>query len=114
MADKSLQYAFGGQICTTVGTTGNADLVLTTGAGRLCRVIVTTGGTALLRFWDSSTTSGAAGASAVYTVAQTTTGSAPGLLLDVQVPFTNGLVVTQVANQPACVITMNKDTVNGR
>jgi len=114
VADKSFPFSVGGQITTTVASTGAADVVLVSGPGRMCKVIVTTGGTALLRFWDSATTSGDPAAAAVFTVAQTTTGSAPGLALDAQVPFVNGLVVTRVANGPGVTVTYNKDTAYGR
>lgn len=114
MADKSLQFSSGGQITTTVGSTGNADLVIFTGPGRLNKMTITTGSTTGVKFWDSATTSGAAGAQAVYTVATTTTAVGPGIIYDLQIPITNGLVVTQVATGPSITLTYSKDTAYGR
>lgn len=111
MSDKAKQYSTGGQACTSVATSGAADLLLVAGAGRLCKVFINTAGTTLLRFWDSATTSGAAGAVPVYTAAQTTTA---GAVYDVQAPFANGLVVSRAANAPGFTVSWTSDTAYGR
>lgn len=113
MADKSFQLSTGGQACTTFTTSGSGDTVLSTSAGRLCSISILTGGITNIQFYDSSTTSGAATAKHVYTVARTTTGST-GKVFDLQIPLAYGLVVARAADAPGCVVTFTRDTTYGR
>jgi hypothetical protein len=113
MSDNIRNYSTGGQITTTFAGTGTGDLQLYTGPGRLCNVAIVTGGITFTRFYDSSTTSGAATAVQIFVTAQTTT-SSTGAKTEVQMPFTNGLLVSQVASVAACVVTYNKNTTYGR
>lgn len=110
--DTIKNYSTGGQITTAI-TANAGDQVLYTGPGRLCSVVIVTGGTTFTRFWDSSTTSGAATAVQIFCTAQTTT-SSTGARTDVQMPFANGLLMQNLAAASNVVITYNKNTPLGR
>lgn len=112
MSDLIRNVSSGGQICTAV-TANAGDQALYVGPGRLCSVIITTGGTTFTRFYDSATTSGAVGAVQIFATAQTTT-SSTGARTDVQMPFTNGLVIANLAAGAGVTVTFNKATAYGR
>ena len=90
--------ANGGLVTTAVaaGTAGNT--VIKASAGRLCRVLVTTAGTAAMLIYDNATTNsgtviGAIPANAVA-----------GSLYDFQMPAANGITVDGDGNNPAVTI----------
>jgi hypothetical protein len=115
MADLSRDDSSGGQNCTNANLSAATDLLIYAGGGRLTKVQVTTGGwgTGLCRIYDSATTSGAVGAQLIYAMAQTTTGSV-GMVLDLQIPFANGIVCARTTNGPGVTINWNTANVLGR
>lgn len=83
----------------TAMASGASNTVITTGTGRLCRVLVTASNTAAVTFYDNA--SAASGTIIGYIPASATTGT----IYDFNFPHVNGIVATGDANNPAMTIT---------
>ena len=111
MADRSGMTSTGGQTVAVVAVSGVTNAQVYTGAGRLCTAQVLTAGITNSRVWDAAATTGIATSNLVYTFAQTTV---VGTLIDLQIPFSNGLVFERQAGGPGVRLSITADTVYGR
>jgi hypothetical protein len=93
---KAVASRLGAGISSALNLT--AASVVKTGAGRLCRVVIinpgTTGGTFTLN--DCATVGAAAAANTIFSVAFNGTGVVAGASFDIQMPVTNGIVLSAV------------------
>lgn len=89
----------GGNDMATIAAGTVANTVVKTGTGRLCKVIVTTLGTAAMTFYDNaSTTSGTV-------IGYIPASAAAGTVYNFNFPHSNGIVASGNANNPAVTIT---------
>lgn len=91
-------YAIAGVQSTPIPAGTSTDTVIKAGPGRLCRVLVTTAGTAAVNIWDNAsghtgTIIGAVAASAVV-----------GTMVEAQAPAANGITVQGNASLPAITV----------
>lgn len=110
MADRILQNSNGGQFCAAVsaGTPG-AGAVLT-GAGRLCKVIMTAQGSASMGFYDAASATG----TPIFVIPASGTATVTaGTVYDLQIPVTTGIYAGGAANTSQVTVTYSKDGQNG-
>lgn len=110
MADKTLQQNNGGQYASThvAGASGAGSAL--TGAGRLCKLIVISQGSAATSIYDATSATG----TPIFTLpASGTTAVATGVVYDLQIPVATGIYVGGASNTSAVTITYAKDGVNG-
>lgn len=79
------------------GATG-APVVIKAGPGRLCRIVVTALGTALINIYDNAS---AASGTILFTIPAS---AAAGTIYDVQMPAALGIVAGNAANTPALTV----------
>ena len=106
MADKITQTSNGGQYAAAVAAGASGAAVVLTGAGRLCKVIVMTSGSAATDIYDNTAASG----TKVLTIPANPT---VGAIYDAQLPVTTGIFPAGTTNTSALTITYDKDGVNG-
>jgi hypothetical protein len=89
----------GGQLSAFIPT-GASTTTLKRGIGRLCRIIVTSGGTAAFTVFDNTAASG----SVLFASPVTT---ATGTVFDLALPAQNGITVQNVTSGPAIAVSFN-------
>ncbi|HKV92342.1 MAG TPA: hypothetical protein VJW20_07320 [Candidatus Angelobacter sp.] len=94
-----LLAATGGQFSAAIAS-GSNTTTLKSGAGRLCRVSITTAGTASFTIFDNTSGSG----TALFVSPATT---AVGTCFDVHMPAQLGITVVNVASGPAFTVSFN-------
>lgn len=107
MADASIQSNDGGQYRAAIAT-GTTEVVVSTTAGRLCKLVYCAAGTAGLEIYDSSTTS-TAGTLVFATIATATAGT----VVTLDIPLVTGIVVKRTTGTPTSLVTYNKNGTNG-
>jgi hypothetical protein len=106
MADKSVPQNTGGQYLTAF-TGGNVETLIYTGSGRLCKLAITTAGTASVSVYDgTNSTTG----TLIFT---SLTNDALGTVKDLQMPITTGIVLKGTTGAPAFAVCYNKDGALG-
>jgi len=96
-AASPLQTSAGGTATATVPS-GVGNTVIKNTAGRLCRIVVTTGGTGAVTFYDNASTNSG-------TVLFIVPGSAAtGATYDVQMPAVNGIVAAGSTSSSALTV----------
>jgi len=104
---EPLQLGQGGELLATLGGrltaavaagVGTAAVVVKANPGRLCKITVTTLGTAALSFYDNAA---AASGTVLFTIPAS---AAVGTIYDVQMPAAAGIVAGQVSNSPAVTV----------
>lgn len=103
-SDLAMVQTNGGQYAQAVAA-ATATAVLS-GAGRLCKVIVVTSGSAAITLYDNTAASGTV---ACIIPANPTVGA----VYDVQIPVTTGIYAGGTTNTSALTVTYNKAGVNG-
>ena len=95
-ADASQTLVVGKAINTTLNVTVPA--VIRTGVGRVGKLIIVTAPTTsgAITLNDAATTGAAAAANAIFSIPYNGTGVIAGAIFDIDVPVTNGLVVSAV------------------
>lgn len=111
MADKSQMQSNGGQQTFIVAAGTGADVAASTQAGRLCKLYITTTGSAQTLIYDSATTTGAAGAVLIYA---SSAALAAGDVVDLQIPVSTGIVPKRVTNTAGFALGYTVDRVQGR
>jgi hypothetical protein len=106
MADKSIPQNTGGQYGTTC-TSGNAETLIYTGGGRLCKFNIVTAGTASFSIYDGTQSTGG---TLVFT---SLTNDAVGTVKDLQTPITTGIVVKGTTGSAGLYVTYNKTDALG-
>lgn len=106
MADKTYQMNNGGQYAAAVAAGAPGAAVVLTGAGRLCKVVVMTSGSAATDVYDGLSTSG----TKILTIPATPT---VGAVYDVQLPVATGIFPGGTTNTSALTISYNKAGTNG-
>lgn len=106
MADKSAQGSNGGQYTAAVAAGAGGAAVVLTGAGRLCKVIVMTAGSAATDIYDSLAASG----TKILTIPATPT---VGTVYDVQIPVAVGIFPAGATNTSGLTVTYSGSGVNG-
>lgn len=101
MSDLSLPYTRGGQYSGQF-TSGNVETTIYTGAGRLCKILVITAGTAVTSFYDGTQSTGG---TLIYA---TITNDVTGTIKEVDIPITTGIVVKGTTGSMGCAVTYNK------
>lgn len=89
----------GGNDYAVVAASTATNTVVRTGTGRLCKVLITTLGTAAVTFYDNA--SAASGNVIGYIPAS----AAAGTVYDFNLPHTSGIVASGNANNPGMTIT---------
>lgn len=107
MADKTIQYANGGQYAAQF-TGGNVETLIYTGAGRLCQYFVITAGTATATFYDGTQSTGG---TIIHLTNQTHTAGTTAFACDI--PLTTGLVVKGTTGAAGLLVGYNKADGNG-
>lgn len=107
MADKSILHTTGGQYRAAIAT-GTTEVVVSTQAGRLNKLVYVGGGTAAIEIYDSATTS-TAGVLVYASIATTTAGNT----VDLQIPIETGIVVKRASGTPAGLVTYTKSGTYG-
>ncbi len=105
MADKSVPQNNGGQYIAT--SSGNGETLIYTGTGRVCRVCITTAGTASFSLYDGTQSTGG---TLIFT---SLTNDALGTVKDIGMPFATGLVVKGTTGSAGICIGYNKDQAYG-
>lgn len=106
MADLSTQQNNGGQYAAAVAAGASGAAVVLTGAGRLCKVVVMTAGSAATDVYDNTAASG----TKILTIPANPT---VGAVYDVQIPVATGIFPAGATNTSALTVTYNKAGVNG-
>lgn len=102
MADKGVPQNSGGQY-GGIFTGGAVETLVYTGAGRLCKFTIITAGTASFSIYDATQSTGG---TLVFT---SLTNDALGVVKDLQVPITTGIVVKGAAGAAGIYVCYNKD-----
>jgi hypothetical protein len=106
MADASIPQNTGGQY-GTLYTGGNVETLIYTGSGRASKFAITTAGTASVSIYDGTQSTGG---TLIFT---SLTNDALGIIKDLQLPFTTGLVVKGTTGSAGGYITYNKTGAYG-
>ncbi len=96
---KERLTSFGGQFSAFIPT-GASTTTIKRGIGRLCRIVVTTAGTAAFTVFDSLTASGN-----VLFASPVTTST--GTVFDLAIPAQVGITVSNVTSGPAIAVSFN-------
>lgn len=102
MADRSVPQNSGGQF-TGVFTGGAVETLVYTGAGRLNKIHILTAGTAMFSIYDGTQSTGG---TLIYS---SITNDVTGVVKDVQLPITTGIVVKGSTGTAGVVVAYNKD-----
>lgn len=106
MADLSVPQNTGGQY-TGIFTGGNVETTIYTGAGRLCKIHILTAGTTTWLVYDgTNSTTG----TLIYS---SVTNDVAGVIKDVQLPITTGIVVKGTTGAAGMTVAYNKDGAYG-
>jgi NADPH-dependent curcumin reductase CurA len=89
----------GGQFSAFIAS-GASTTTLKKGPGRLCRIVITTAGTAAFNIFDNT-----AGSGSVLYVSPAAT--SVGQVIDVQLPAQIGITAVNIASGPAFAISFN-------
>jgi len=109
MADLSMPQTTGGQkTAAVIAGVGAADVVVTAVPGRVCKLVVTTAGTATLELYDHATAS--SGAKLVWKSVAT---PAVGTIYVLDIPLQYGLVAKQANGSAAITAFYTEDGVSG-
>ena len=102
LGDNTLAYVstLGGNQIASVAAAA-AAAVIATGKGRLCKVIITTSGTAALTFYDNSTN----GATTGNILGAIPASATVGTIYDFQTPYSTGISPSGGLNTPAYTVT---------
>lgn len=110
MADYSTLQTGGGQKTAAVAAgSGTADVVVSALPGRVCRLVITTAGTAALELYDHASAS--SGAKLIWKSGATPAVDTDNITLDI--PVANGIVAKQANGSAAVTIYFTEDTVAG-
>ena len=110
MSDYSYLSSDGGQkIAAVAAGAGAADVVVSAKPGRVCRLVVTTAGTAALELYDHASAS--AGATLIWKSIAT---PAVGDSLTLDIPVQNGIVAKQASGSAAITVSFVEDATGGR
>jgi hypothetical protein len=96
---KERLTSFGGQLSAFIPS-GASTTVLKRGIGRVCRIVVTTAGTAAFTVFDNIAASG----NAIFVSPATTS---VGTIFDLAVPAQTGVTIQNVASGPALAVSFN-------
>lgn len=88
----------GGTLTAAVAAGAGGAGVVKAAAGRLCRIIVTTLGTAAMTFYDNAS---AASGTALFVIPAS---AAAGTIYNLQMPAANGIYAGGAANTPAVTV----------
>lgn len=108
MADHSANISSGGQYASAHAAGAGGASAASAVPGRLCKIVVTTLGTAATSIYDNAS---AASGTAVFVVPAS---PAVGTVYDAQMPVANGIFVGGTTNTSGLVVSYNKDTTIGR
>lgn len=89
----------GGQFRAFIAS-GSSTTTIKSGIGRVCRISITTAGTAAFTIFDNTTASG----NAVFV---SPTSTSVGQVIDLSFPVETGITVVNVASGPAFAISFN-------
>jgi hypothetical protein len=92
--------AWGGSFRQAIAS-GAGTVTLKAATARLCRILVTAGGTAAVTVFDKAT----AASGTILFVSPTTT--TPGQIFDIQMPAQLGITVSDPASGPGITVTWN-------
>lgn len=106
MADRVIQQTTGGQYASAHAAGASGAAAALSSAGRLCRVIVVTSGSAATDIYDNTAASG----TKIATIPANPT---IGVVYDLQIPVTTGIYVAGATNTSALTVTFNKLGPNG-
>lgn len=101
MADASVPQNLGGQY-NALFTGGEQNALIYTGAGRLCKLHITTAGTAVFTIYDGTQSTGG---TMIY---KSITNDVTGTSKDLQIPFTTGLAVVGTTGSAGFSLCYNK------
>jgi hypothetical protein len=96
---KERLTSFGGQFSVFIPT-GASTSTIKRGIGRLCRIVVTTAGTAAFTVFDNTAASG----NVLFASPATTS---LGTVFDLSAPAQNGITIVNVASGPALAVSFN-------
>lgn len=108
MADYSFQQSSGGQKTNTVAASSTGDVVVSSKPGRICKIVITTAGSASLELYDHASAS--SGATMVWKSPATTV---LGETYTVNIPVANGIIGKRQSNTPAYTVSYTEDKVAG-
>lgn len=94
----TLDTTTGGTNTVAIPATTSANTVVKASAGRLCKVLVTTVGTAAVLIYDNATTNSGT------IIGSIAASAAVGTVVDFQMPAANGITVAGSATLPALTI----------
>lgn len=106
MADASVPPNTGGQY-GGIFTSGNVETLVYTGGGRVCKFSILTAGTASFSIYDGTQSTGG---TLIFT---SLTNDALGVVKDVQLPVSTGIVVKGTTGAAGIYVTYNKTGSGG-
>lgn len=108
MADLAIQHTDGSHKTGAVAASSTGDVVVSAKPGRICKLVITTAGSAALELYDHASAS--SGAQLVWKSPATTV---LGEVYTIDLPVANGIIGKRASNTPAYTVSYSEDGVAG-